>query len=202
LLERVKLPGEAAAMRPDPLGRFLLLRSGAADSLWIVDLARRELIASLPGGWADDLPAVAPDGSVLLRQGADVVAIAPASLEVTGKSIGGARDLWLVAAWDPRRPALQMAARDTSAAAESPAVPQEFYVQVSSTSNAAWADELSRSLQSTGLKSSVLPPVADETEYRVVLGPFLTHESADATGRKLGRPYWVYARDTTAQQQR
>jgi hypothetical protein len=32
--------------------------------------------------------------------------------------------------------------------------------------------------------------------YRVVLGPYPTREAAEAIGRKLGMPYWIFQRDT------
>lgn len=193
LLQRIKLPAEGGALRADPMGRLLLVKPASGDSIWIVDPARGELIAAVPGEWSDDLPAVAPDGTVLLRRGADVVALAPVTLEVLGRTIGGAKDRWLLAEWDARRPALQ-AARDTAAPVTTGT--EELFVQVSSSSNATLATDLARSLQSAGLKASVLPPSESDSSYKVVLGPYPTRAAADAIGRKLGRPYWIFARDS------
>src|SRR5439155_336981 len=37
-----------------------------------------------------------------------------------------------------------------------------------------------------------LPPQHPDDGYRVVLGPYATREQAEATGRRLGRPFWIY----------
>ncbi|HXF95605.1 MAG TPA: hypothetical protein VNI61_05835, partial [Gemmatimonadales bacterium] len=63
-LDGIALPGEAATIRLDPLGRWLLARPAAGDSVWIVDLALKRLAGTLPTTWQVDLPAVAPDGTV------------------------------------------------------------------------------------------------------------------------------------------
>ena len=190
---RMRLPGRARALRVDPLGRMLLARPAAGDSTWLVDLATRDVIGAVPGAWRGDLPAVAPDGTILTAEGADVVAYAD-SLTVEGRVAGGAHDRWLTAAWDPRRPALQLAAAESSATATPAAGGQEIYVQVSTTSNQAWAESAARDLRAAGMEASVLPPAAGEDFYRVVLGPFPTREAAEATGQKLGRPFYIFTR--------
>lgn len=191
---QLRLPGRAGAMRPDPLGRVLLVRPSRGDSIWLVDPAEPRLLGTLPGSWREDLPAVAPDGSILVVHGQDVEAYAPDSLTQAGSVTGGARDRWLAASWDPRRPALQLAA-DT-AAPEVPSAPGEaIYVQVSSTANEAWAQDLARNLRNAGMRAGVLAPTTSEEPYRVVLGPFPTREAAEAAGRKLGRPFWIFARE-------
>ena len=50
------------------------------------------------------------------------------------------------------------------------------------------ADDLTRA----GLAARVLPPQHPDDGYRVVLGPYATREQAEATGRRLGRPFWIY----------
>jgi cell division protein FtsN len=49
-------------------------------------------------------------------------------------------------------------------------------------------------LERAGLAARVLPPPVDRSHegYRVVLGPYATRSQAEAIGRKLGRPYWIY----------
>ncbi len=192
--EQVRLPGRAAAIRTDPLGRVLLVRPQRGDSLWLVDAAREEVIGTLPGSWRDDLPAVAPDGTILLFRGDDIAARGLDSLTVRGHVSGGTRDEWLAAAWDPRRPALQLAS-DTAAAQAAVPSGQEIYLQVSSTANETWAQELARNLRAAGMQAGVLPPSSEEDRYRVVLGPYPTREAAEATGRKLGRPFWIFTRE-------
>lgn len=195
VVRRFAVPAVARALREDPLGRMLLVRPVKGDSFWVVPLGPRQPTAlAVPGGWADDLPAVAPDGTILARRGKDVVALASGSLRVLGRVPGGGRDQWLPAAWSPRRPALQIAA-DTSRSAASTAG-QQLYVQVSSTTNQGWADDLARDLRRAGMKSAVLPPEGAEGTYRVVIGPYATRDEAEAIGRKLGMPFWIYTRTT------
>jgi DNA-binding beta-propeller fold protein YncE len=188
--EEIRLPGRALAIRADPLGRLLLIRPASGDSVWLVDPSRQEVIGTLPTAWREDLPAVAPDGSLLTLRGDDLLARTLDSLTARGQVVGGARDQWLTAAWDPRRPALQLAS-DTSAPVAAPSG-GAFYVQVSSTANESWAQDLARNLRVAGMQASVLPPSSEEDRYRVVLGPYPTHDAAEATGRKLGRPFWIF----------
>lgn len=190
---RLRLPGRAGALRVDPLGRFLLIRPASGDSVWLVDPAEPHLLGTFPATWRDDLPAVAPDGTILVAYGPDIAAYAPDSLTVNGRVAAGARDRWLAAAWDPRRPALQLAT-DTTAAAPL-ASGQAIYVQVSSTANEAWAQDAAQNLRSAGMQATVLPPATAEDPYRVVLGPYPSRETAEAAGRKLGRPFWIFTRE-------
>jgi hypothetical protein len=41
----------------------------------------------------------------------------------------------------------------------------------------------------------VLAPRSIEDGYRVVLGPYPTRTDAEAIGRKLGRPFWIFQAD-------
>jgi hypothetical protein len=197
---RIALPARASALRPDPLGRLLLVHSAAGDSTWVLDLATRQVTGTIPGAWRDDLPAVAPDGTILTALGQDVVAQSSDSLTVQGRVRGGAADRWLAAAWDARRPALQLAS-DTSASHAGPSPGGEMYVQVSSTSNRDWAEVFAHDLRVAGLQASVLQPSAGDDRFRVVLGPFPTREAAEAIGRKLGRPFWIFTREAQDQPQ-
>jgi hypothetical protein len=192
--KRIRLPSRAVELRPDPLGRILLVRPSQGDSLWVIDLASNRIRATLPGRWRDDLPAVAPDGTILLARGGDVVAVSADSLVETGRASGGAADRWLAAAWDPRRPALELVS-DTGAPPPAQTAPQEIFVQLSSTSNQLWAEDLARSLRQAGMAALVLPPSPEEDRYRVVLGPYRTREEAEAIGRKLGRSFWIFVRE-------
>jgi hypothetical protein len=194
MAKRERLPGRASALRADPTGRVVLARPAAGDSVWLIDAASARTIGTLPGSWRDDLPMIAPDGSILVVRGQDIVAHAADSLNVHGRVANGARDRWLGAAWNPRRPQLQLAS-DTAAAPTAGGPGELFYVQVSSTSNETWAQAMARDLRGAGLQAGVLPPTSDDDRYRVVLGPYPTHESADAIGKKLGRPFWIFTRE-------
>ena len=51
---------------------------------------------------------------------------------------------------------------------------------------------MAQQLTRAGLAARVLPPRGPDDGYRVVLGPFPTRAQAEAIGRKLGRPFWIY----------
>lgn len=200
VLARIPLDAPVSDLRADPWGRFLLGRT--AEGLVVVEPAA-ERARPLAGDWADDLPAAAPDGTLLVRRGPDVVAVRPSDLTATGLVPGAGGDRWLVARWDPRRPILQLAAGGETAAPAAAATgptggSRIIYVQVSSTSNAQWADGLARDLQLAGVQATVLPPTRADEMYRVVVGPYATREEAESIGRKLGMPYWIFTRDSTA----
>ncbi len=201
-IDGVALPLPAAAIRLDPLGRWLLARPAAGDSVWVVDLPVKRFVGAVPGTWGPDLPAIAPDGSLLVRRGDDVVAYRPDSLVEVGRVKGGAADLWILAPWRPRAgyratlagapgpapgPAGGGDAGPDSAGPEGP-----MYVQVSTSQNEAWSSEMAQQLSRAGLAAHVLAPKGPDDGYRVVLGPYPTRAQAEAIGRKLGRPFWIY----------
>lgn len=190
-IDGIALPGPAATVRLDPLGRWLLARPATGDSAWIVDLPVKALHGGVATTWQADLPAVGPDGSVLTRQGTDVVALNPDELQETGRVKRGAPDWWLLTTWRPASsrgtPLPAAAALGDSIGAEGP-----LYVQVSVSQNQTWSRAAAQQLVSAGLPATVLPPEAPDDGYRVVLGPYPTRAQAEAIGRKLGRPYWIY----------
>ena len=199
-IDGVALPTPAATIRLDPLGRWLLARPTVGDSAWLVDLPVKRLVGSVATAWRVDLPAIGPDGSLLVRQGDDVAAYRPDSLVVTGRVKGGGADLWTLTGWRPRGsyrstfadaagPAGQPA---TGAPADSAAGEGLLYVQVSTSQNEAWSSEMAQQLTRAGLAARVLPPHGPDDGYRVVLGPYPTRAQAEAIGRKLGRPFWIY----------
>lgn len=194
VLDRLELDGLAAEIRTDPFGRLLLVRPVTGDSLWIVDLARWTVAATLPGAWNENLPQVASDGTLLLRREQRIVVFDYDSLRVVGQTDDAEGDRWLAAAWDPRRPALELAA-DAEQVAQPPG--QLVYVQVSSTSNEAWATDLAANLRRAGMKAAVLPPDELDEPYRVVLGPYPTREEAEQIRGRLQMPSWILLRDTT-----
>ena len=190
-LDGVALPGPVAALRLDPLGRWLLARPAVGDSAWIVDLPIKRHTGIVPTAWQSDLPAISPDGVLIYRRRNDVLAVRPDSLTEVGKVERGAADLWILTTWLPRGvPAsVASAARSDSAGtgAEGP-----LYVQVSTSQNPEWSGHLADDLSRAGMAARVLPPQHPDDGYRVVLGPFTTRAQAEATGRRLGRPFWIY----------
>jgi hypothetical protein len=193
-LHRVQLPGPATGLRVDPTGRLVLVRAATDETIWLVDVVQWEVVATIASSWNQDLPTVAPDGTILLRQGDDVVAVSSESFAVTDRVEGAATDLWLSAAWDPRRPTLQLA---SDSVPETAPTGGAFYVQVSSTRNIAWAEDFAQNLRRAGMDANVLSPRDPDDLYRVVLGPFPTREAAEAVSRQLGLPSWITSRDTT-----
>jgi hypothetical protein len=191
-LDDVSLPGPAAALRLDPLGRFALARQAAvADSVWIVDLSTGTLRGTIATPWEADLPAIAPDGTLLFRTGDAVVAVAADSPQVVlGRVAGGARDRWMASRWHPR--GLPTQAAGSPSGADSVGSEGPLYVQVSVSQNRDWSAETAQQLVRAGLPARVLPPRTLDDGYRVVLGPYPTRGEAEAIGRKLGRPFWIY----------
>jgi len=190
-LDGVALPGPVAALRLDPLGRWLLARPAVGDSAWIVDLPIKRHTGIVPTEWKSDLPAISPDGMLIYRRGKDVVSERPDSLTDIGKVTGGAADTWVLTTWLPRG---VPSSTVSSAASDSAGVGTEgpLYVQVSTSQNPEWSGHLADDLTRAGLAARVLPPQHPDDGYRVVLGPYATRAQAEATGRRLGRPFWIY----------
>jgi hypothetical protein len=194
---RVDLPGPARELRGDFLGGWLLARPVRGDSVWIVDIGNSSLAGTVAAKWGQDLPAVAGQRTLLVREGGDVQArdLSAKGFPVTGSVDGGAEDDWLPLAWAPTADQeTTIAAADSTAVAgdSSAAAPgAAIYLQVSSSQNPAWAKELADKLKNAGLPSAVLPPKKGDEGYRVVLGPYATREQAEATGKQLGMPSFV-----------
>lgn len=193
-MDGIALPGPAAAVRIDPLGRWLLARPVSGDSMWVVDLPTKVFVGVVHGSWDADLPTVAPDGTLLVRQGADVVALRPDSLKELGRIAGGASDLWTATEWLPRGATRSAALADapSPAAASGDTAAGILYVQVSISQNQSWSEGMAQQLTRAGLAARVLPPTSGDDGFRVVLGPYPTREQAEDIGKKLGRPFWIY----------
>ncbi|MGH7528855.1 MAG: SPOR domain-containing protein [Gemmatimonadales bacterium] len=193
-LDGVALPGAAAALRLDPLGRWLLARPATGDSTWIVDLPTTRHTGAIPTTWQPDLPAISTNGSLVFRHRGDVIAMRPDSLVETGRVKNGAADLWVLSTWLPRGSAGEGPARATADATDADTLGAEgpLYVQVSTSRNPEWSERLAQDLTRAGLAARVLPPQFAEDGYRVVLGPYATRAQAEAIGRRLGRPFWIY----------
>jgi hypothetical protein len=197
-LGSIDLPGPARELRSDFYGRWLLARPERGDSVWVVDAAAGQLAGTVAAKWAADLPVVAGSRTLLVRTGADIHALdlSAKGFPVTGTVAGGASDLWLPLAWLP--PEEQRAelvsegvAADTAAVPADTGAAPAIYLQVSSSRNPEWANELAGKLKGAGLPASVLPPKTGDDAYRVVLGPYATRDQAEATGKGLGMPSFV-----------
>lgn len=209
----IPLSSPVADIRPDATGRWVLLRSEAHDSLWVVDATVNRITARFASGWDSDLPTVAGPSHLILRRGADVESwdLTGATPERRGTIRNGAADFWTLIAWVPpdRVVAAQASVEEASGVQDSALVfgaippvtlaPQpQVYLQVSSSQNPEWARELARQLSAAGHPASVRDPVIADEGYRVVIGPFPSRERAEEAGRQLGRPFFVLVDPPTA----
>ncbi len=211
-LATIDLPGAPRELRPDRSGRWLLARAEVGDSVWVVDLVRGGLVATLPLPWADDLPLVSGGRYLLGRQGADIVSWNLISATPTrGPSLeDAAEDVFLALDWRPRgmeptRPTVEVATTtetpepepdteveaDPAVEAPAEAVDGEFYIQVTSSQNEGYAKALARQLSEIGFRTRVRDPESEGSGYRVLVGPYQSRDEAEADGRRLGRPYFI-----------
>ena len=100
----IDLPGGATALRMDPDGRYVLARTVAGDSVRVVAVGTSRVIASMRSEWRDDLPLIAPDGSLALAQDGDVVVVDAETGRQRVKYAGGLSDLWALVRWNGFRP--------------------------------------------------------------------------------------------------
>jgi len=195
-LGAIELPGPAKGLRGDEYGQYLLVRPAEGDSAWVVDVGGSRFRGGVATKWGSDLPAVAAPNTLLLRRGEDVVALnlATDGFSETGRVKDAAGDLWLPLRWRPARDAEVQAAADSGklvSGTDSTQAAPSVFLQVSSSQNPTWANELSDKLKAAGLPASVLPPARSDEAYRVVLGPYATREQAEEAGKKIGMPSFV-----------
>jgi hypothetical protein len=194
VLREIELPGPAASLRPAGYGQWLLVHPASSDSVWVVDLTIGRYLSDWSTRWSGDLPTIAGSSILLLKQGADVVAhdLAGTGWPETGRVRGGGTDLWLPIAWSPES-GTRVTRVDSLLPQPADTVPAaRVFLQVSSSQNPDWAEDLARQLRDVGLTASVLKPRREGDGYRVVLGPYDSRETAETEGKKLGRPFFIY----------
>ncbi len=103
-LRTLELPGTARALRVDRTGRWLLARPLEGDSIWVVDLVRWEVAATVQTAWAADLPLVAGSKALIVRDGSDLVSwdLLRAIPGPVARLRGAAVDVYLVVPWLPK----------------------------------------------------------------------------------------------------
>ena len=195
-LFEVDLPGPAIGLSGDRYGQWLLVRPATGDSAWVVDIGRGRRVGTVQVEWDADLPAMLSPNTLLTRRGKDLVALdlSRDGFPLRGRIEGGAGDGWVPLAWHPEQEENVPMDADSAAlaaAADSAANAPSVYLQVSSSQNPTWAEELSQKLKAAGLPASVLKPARSDEAYRVVLGPYATREQAEETGRGIGMPSFV-----------
>jgi cell division septation protein DedD len=100
----VTLPGEARAVRVDPLGRYVLARAANADSAWVVAIGTDRVLGAVTTAWRADLPLILADGTLALAHDDDVQFVDAETLRPGRRIEKGARDFWHVVRWNGFRP--------------------------------------------------------------------------------------------------
>jgi hypothetical protein len=194
-LETISLPGPAVGLRGDIYGQWLLIRPAVGDSAWVFDVGRNRLAGAVRAEWDEDLPTVVSPNTLLARRGDSLVALDLGAKDFPRRGATDASDdLFVPLAWHPAQDEPVPAESDSAslaAAADSAGAAATVYLQVSSSQNPAWADELSQRLRAAGLPASVLRPKRSDEPHRVVLGPYPTREQAEEAGRRIGMPSFV-----------
>ena len=215
---RVPLDATARELRVDPIGRYVLVRGGQ-DSALVVAVATNTVIGTVRSDWREDLPLVAPDGSIVTARDADVVFVRPEDKRVVSRIGGGASDFWFPFWWTGFRPRARSldvpvtfdslsAVADSSATASvaaadsarigptavdsAPPKPAGFTVSF-------FALLSEQRAQSEAVKIHVGTDVARvETVmrngipvYRVILGPYPTCAEAQQAARASGKTVWI-----------
>ena len=100
----IDLAHRVGELRMDPIGRYLLVEVQGADSALVIALGNNKLVGAAASAWRADLPFVAPDGSIALAQGKDVVLVDGGTLRPTATVRGGGADFWYPFRWTGFRP--------------------------------------------------------------------------------------------------
>ncbi len=213
------LPGHARDLRVDPFGRYLLVRAAKGDSVWVVSIGTDGIVGTVRSQWRHDLPLVAQDGTIAVIDGADVAFLAGIPFHEVRRARGGASDYWYPFVWDGFRPraaaldkpvqflsdsdSIRAVAPRESVATQAPVAPAPaladtaragFTVSFAALLDQSRANDQASKIVVEGRTARVVTSLSNGmTVYRVVLGPYATHDEADRIGRESGRSYYVYA---------
>ena len=213
---RIELPGQPRALRVDAFGRYVLIR-GPRDSVWIAAVGTDRVISTVRSAWSDDLPFVAPDGAIAVRDGDDVVFRDVASGKELQRATDGASDFWYPFVWTGFRRRATVAEQpaevkpDSETAVKLPPTPTEttkavlpaprpdstklgFTVSFATLLDEALARDRAAKINVNGRTARVITGiVSGTTVYRIVLGPFQTRDEAEQAGRASGQSFVIYA---------
>jgi hypothetical protein len=160
----VALPGPAADLRMDPLGRVLLVRPvHGTDTAWVVAVGTGRVIGPVRTVWTADLPFVTTDGSLVVSVGADAQLLDIQSLHLQRSVPGGGRDYWIPLRWNgfrPRAPGLDQPVTFPGAAAADTGDSILAAIRRSQADSAAHAPV-------TATSPPVVQPVVDSAQGRI-----------------------------------
>jgi cell division septation protein DedD len=186
LVEGPELPGFPRELRMDPMGRRVLIRAAEGDSVWVLDVGADRLIGAVRSQWRADLPAVAPDGRIVVARGPDVALLDGDRLTEDTVIAGGASDFWHLFTWDGFRPTV--AAREEEAPVEPiPELPDDsvanpFAGQLATRDSGVAAEEID-----TVPAAPVAPaaPAAAAVEYTLQFGALRDEAAAQELAREI-----------------
>ena len=218
----IDLARRVGDLRMDPIGRYLLVEVQGADSALVIALGNNALVGAVASTWRADLPFVAPDGSIALAQGKDVVLVDGGTLRPAARVRDGGGDFWYAFRWtgfrprdatldqpvyfpvtiDTAPPLDSLSAADSASAAPPATVPEPrdtvrrptgFTVSFAALLAGDNARELAGRIHVGNETARVVTVMRDgQPVYRVVLGPYPTREEADRVGRESRQSYWIY----------
>jgi hypothetical protein len=215
---QIPLESKARELRVDPVGRYVLVR-GPKDSVFVVGIATNAVIGTVRSDWRDDLPLVAPDGSIVTIRDGDVAFVNPVDQKLVSKIGGGASDFWFPFWWTgfrPRAASLDIpvtfdsvaAAVDSSTTAavaaadtarvvptvvdSAPKKAAGFTVSFFALLSQQRAQTEAAKIQVGGETAHVETVMRDGVPvYRVILGPYATCADAQRAAHDSKRSVWI-----------
>ncbi len=215
---QIPLDTKARELRVDPIGRYLLLR-GPKDSVAVIAVATNTVIGTVRSDWRDDLPLVAPDGSIVTARNGDVVFVRPEDQGMVSRIGGGASDFWFPFWWTgfrPRAASLDVpvtfdsmrAVADSSATASvaaadsarlaptvvdsAPPKPAGFTVSFFALLSEQRAQSEAAKIHVGGESAHVETVMRNGVPvYRVILGPYPTCAEAQRAAHESGKTVWI-----------
>lgn len=189
---RIPLPAPPSDLRMDALGRYLLARFPSQDSAWVIAIGTNRLVGAVQTMWEADLPALTPDGKLVLLGANDVTFVDPESLEVSTTVAGGARDFWYFFAWDGFRPRARGIDDPVTFANDS-----TFEDSLAASSTPAGSDTSRRTTPDSVARSKASSP--EGSEFTVSFAALLSEEKARELSTSIavnGVPAHVVATNT------
>ena len=184
-----RLPGPSKELRRDEYGQWLLVRPAEGDSVWVVDVGRvaHDRCSRDQMGDATFRRSPRPTRCWSGGRGCVGLNLAAETFPETGRVKDGAADLWLPLRW-------RSAARcrgtggggsgKMAAGTDSAAAAPSVYLQVSSSQNPTWANELSEKLKAAGFRRPCCRRRGATRRTAWCSVPYATREQAEEAARR------------------